>query len=262
MAAGSQLAARLLTAAVPHIPQHGFTAAAVVAGAHASEVETKRPLQDEQSLRGLFPGGQTSSSAIPIRLFRTWDEQKLQILAQLKPPSVEQPSSYEPKEIALSLLEERLKASHEVRGHLLEVMALVSAQPLPPVLPAPLKDLALALRLPDSIPNPLPLLVRATRVADEVCQVGGLNAAFGPSWYTQRTRYAAAYLAAELHLASPTGAHDYSASVSVLRSLASSESNPISLLSNDVLKGRKDGLEWVEWGGRAWRGIFRSWGWA
>lgn len=142
------LTSKLLLAALPHVPQHGFTPAAVLAGVAQSwpHPPTKAPV-DDAALRNLFPGPPSAETSLPIRLFRRWDaHQLLQVksagvaypsAAPLSPAPAQGQQQQPPQQsqqtyhMAIRVLQRRLEYSQPVRQHLTEVRAPRGAQSKP-----------------------------------------------------------------------------------------------------------------------------------
>ncbi|PWN21070.1 hypothetical protein BCV69DRAFT_183547 [Microstroma glucosiphilum] len=161
LAPGASLTSRLIASALPHIPNHGFTPSAVLAGARASEFRLKAPL-DALTIDRLFPGGPTSQTAIPLRLLKRWDAMQLQAMRSHFHAIKERSGGG-------GLGSKAGEGSKRTFGDALTL-------------------------LQDSIPNPLPLLARAGQIADESCTIANHDEGFGPRWYTSRGRLAIAYL--------------------------------------------------------------------
>lgn len=138
------LTSRLIASALPHIPAHGFTPSAVLAGARASESQLKAPL-DDPTMQKLFPGGCTSETAIPLRLLKRWDAVQLNEMrrqyevtkganSQSGGGVIGLQSGHGGKGTfhdAVALLEKRLAESDRVKTHLLEVSrSTFSSHPL------------------------------------------------------------------------------------------------------------------------------------
>ncbi|KAE8244715.1 hypothetical protein A4X13_0g6338 [Tilletia indica] len=271
--------AALLRAALPQIPSHGFTLAAVVVGARnlPSDVYSGRPTlpsgednidQLARTIGVLFPGPPTARTSVERTLFSAWDRDASAQAFEVDKEGVlrDSPSGGDGREpssglqTVSNLLQRRLASNEPVRDHLLRAFALESAHPLPlPSLPSSIQRALPFLRiLPQhpAIPDPLPLLGRAGRIADEACRSTLVSQAWregldGPEWYAIRARLAFAYLAGELHLLSPSSTLASSQDLlrrlsqrpALIDALATTSSNVRSLL---------------EWGGRSWIGILRS----
>ncbi|KAL9940631.1 hypothetical protein V8E36_000119 [Tilletia maclaganii] len=289
--ATSSRSAVLLLSALPHIPQHGFTLSAVLAGVRAPsssshtgqhEVPQRGSASDdrldygpnaEQAIAALFPGPPSAQTSVERTLFAAWDRAASARTFNL--PSVSNDdgeqrhrggssssttTEREAVETVTALLEERLALNKPVRDHMLKALALESAYPLPlPSLPAALTTaIPLTRLLPPhpALPDPRPLLVRAGRIADQACRSELTSRSWreslnGPEWYTVRARMALAYLAGELHMLSPSAS--VASSQDLLRRWAQGPS-----LGGSLSKAGEDLRSLLEWGGRSWIGILRS----
>ncbi|CAD6926662.1 unnamed protein product [Tilletia controversa] len=276
--------AALLRAALPQIPSHGFTLAAVVAGARhlPNDFYRGRPTpqsggDDTDLLRGtigaLFPGPPTARTSVERTLFSAWDRDACAQAFEAKEVELRngpsgggggggspEDASSAGLQTVTAMLQRRLASNDPVRDYLLKAFALESAHPLPlPSLPSSVQTALPFLRLlpqHPALPDPLPLLSRAGRIADEACRSPLVSQAWrqsldGPEWYAIRARLAFAYLAGELHLLSPSST--LASSQDLLRRLAQRPAllDALSTTSGNV-------RSFLEWGGRSWIGILRS----
>ncbi|PWY99898.1 hypothetical protein BCV70DRAFT_200806 [Testicularia cyperi] len=159
-----------------------------------------------------------------------------------------------------TLVEERLGISWRIRRHLVQGISAYCT--LDPSSFSMLSALAHRSMLPAALPDAAQLLGFSSRFVDALLtspqaqqQTGWLEPD-GPGWYTIRTRLAAAYLLATLHMASGHTTHFQDTQLYFRRILADRETGVLATLSNAIHSAG----QWSTWGARGWLGIFRSLG--
>ncbi|SOV05248.1 uncharacterized protein UDID_03327 [Ustilago sp. UG-2017a] len=270
----------LLLNTIPSIPEYGFTKQAYLRSTPSLDPEevTKRL----RILTTLFPG---PDSAFDSQLFRTWSRicdlsiihstPPEQILASLidgvnladaqegKPIRMQRSLTSADQSCALSkvtaLLEERLRLSWEVKGHLMYGLSALST--LSPTASRLHSVFPHETILPN-LPNPAPLLNLSSELVsmvltDPIAQrkTGWIDPD-GPSWYTIRSRLTLAYTMATLHAASPSVTSFQDTQALFQRVVRARDAG----LAATVGGLAQSGAEWVRWGGRGWLGILRSLG--
>lgn len=113
----------LLRAALPHVPNKGFSLAAVREAAEQSDRFAGHidRLTMERALERLFPGEDTAPTAAPRRLFQVWDDDACaKMVAQGGSHNAQVPYQ-DAVQNAIGLLRDRLHTSAAVRPHLMPV---------------------------------------------------------------------------------------------------------------------------------------------
>ncbi|KAJ7476052.1 hypothetical protein FB451DRAFT_1245606 [Mycena latifolia] len=193
--------ARLLKLALPLVPEHGFTRAALARSVlhlpapHAHVA----PLADT-AISALFGSGERARRT----LIGAWLDEGV---ASMKGQSVKE------------ALHARLAYNEPVLPHLPEAFALLSAPEsgIPPF-------------------DPVPALKHAARVADEACYLSA-DQSIRLSWYTKRASLVGIYSAAELHqLTSPQTAHAFLDSLLAASSTIDSSVEDVRLFSSYIFR--------------------------
>ncbi|KAF7327936.1 Ubiquinone biosynthesis protein [Mycena kentingensis (nom. inval.)] len=167
---------QLLKAALPLIPQYGFSRIALARS--VQQLGESEQLSDT-AVSALFGDGERARKT----LVNAWLDEGLVSMAESGGKSVG------------DALHARLAYNESVLAHLPEAFALLSVPNAKWTVVPPL--------------DPLPALQHSARIADEACHISG-DASTRLSWYARRAWLMGVYSAAELHqLTSPSSAHAF-----------------------------------------------------
>ncbi|EST07065.1 hypothetical protein PSEUBRA_003522 [Kalmanozyma brasiliensis GHG001] len=270
----------LLLDSIPHIPQYGFTRQAYLRTS-ADPLDTDELSKRMRVVSTLFPGPESSFDA---KLFEAWNSlcdlsvihgvSPETVLASLrtgeeagktqgKPVNTRKNLSKAEERAAIekvaAVIEERLRLSWSVRGHLTQgITSLSTLSPTSSTLHSVFPHQTV---LPN-LPTPLPLLNLTSGFISTVLTHPTVQARTGyidpdgPDWYSLRTRLTLAYTAATLHAASPSIAHFQDTQRLFRRAVEGRETGLAATLGG--IAGNAG--EWVRWGGRGWLGVLRSLG--
>ncbi|KAJ7707467.1 hypothetical protein B0H17DRAFT_1032787 [Mycena rosella] len=194
--------ARLLKLALPLVPEHGFTRAALARSVLHLPTPHVAPLSD-RAVSSLFGSGDRARKT----LFRAWLDGGVESMQGARPASVKE------------ALHARLAYNEPALPHLPEAFALLSAPEsgMPPF-------------------DPMPALKHAARVADEACYLSA-DQSLRLAWYAKRASLIGVYSAAELHqLTSPQSAHAFLDGLLTTSSTIDSSVEDVRLFSSYIFR--------------------------
>ncbi|KAG9224553.1 hypothetical protein PLEOSDRAFT_1107273 [Pleurotus ostreatus PC15] len=218
---------RLLKLALPLIPTHGFTRAALAESVLALPASSQHtaPLSDT-AVSALFGEGDDARRT----LINAWLAEGISQMG--KTPSSAPPlGQASPRPSIRDILHQRLRYNEQALQYLPEAFAcLATPTSITSMMLTPL--------------DPVPAVKHAVGIADEACCVSG-DQSLQLSWYARRAALAGIYTAAELHqLASPKTAHAFLDSLLASSSKLHASVEEVGLFGGYVMK--------------SWQGIIRS----